>query len=600
MKSRKLLFALLLLAMSMTSVAEDFDGILVNTKQNKWASSKFFAKGIEAINDDDLYEALEMFEKEMKQHPSNGYAICNLAQCQYIAARHEMFTVIYSEDSDDQEIAEAQEQGYKDMRAALPLLDKGIALLPTGDGEAQCQVYRIKASMLRSLDNVDSTQVAECYDKAIAAHPCNDAYEEHMDFFFNDPEIVTADALALRKLYPDDPSNVKLLAYMAYRNEDYAQSLELCEEYQAMLHSQGEEGLDTQVAAIRLMSLKYLGRNEEAMDLALSYIEDFEMGEAIQVYLLIAKNNPDIAEIKLKQRIFADNGDNMLWNTMLGHIMEFKKDYASALNYFKQEENNDHEAYILNEIAKCYYMLGDTQNALTYIDAATIMPDGGEYLLNRDEMLINLGMASKVISEKMTGVEIVKKIDDTEYLHRLNLAELLLQEQDFSQAATILEPLLDLDDGARALSLYATALNGMGRNDDAKKYLQQIVDINPIAQGDIFYLIPALNELGQCDEAKKQAEALAAQWMQYQIEPKDDSTPESCYNIATTFAQIGDSDTALEYLEKHFEHDDMPYNFGFIERDWRINSLRELPQFKRLVEKYKTQWKNNSKTFNKQ
>ena len=97
MKSIKLLFALLLLAMSMTALADDFEGVIVNTGQNKWASSKYFAKGIEAINDDDLEMAIDMFEKEMKQHPSNGYAICNLAHCQFLTAKNEMFTDIYSE-----------------------------------------------------------------------------------------------------------------------------------------------------------------------------------------------------------------------------------------------------------------------------------------------------------------------------------------------------------------------------------------------------------------------------------------------------------------------------------------------------------------------
>ena len=62
------------------------------------------------------------------------------------------------------------------------------------------------------------------------------------------------------------------------------------------------------------------------------------------------------------------------------------------------------------------------------------------------------------------------------------------------------------------------------------------------------------------------------------------------------FAQIGESDKALEYLEKHFLHDDMPYDFGLMERDWRLDNVRELPQYKTLIEKYKTIWKNNATT----
>ena len=597
MRYQKVFLALLLFSMCLTAVAEDFDGIPINSKQNKWASSKYFAKGIEAISDDDLEMALDMFEKEVKQHPSNGYAICNLAQCQFIAARNEMRTVIYSDNSSEQDIAIAKERGNREMNDALPLFDRGLTKLPSTDGEALCQAYRIKAFMLRNFEKVDSTQVAECYEKAITVHPCNDAYEGHMDFFFNNTEVVVADAQALRKLYPDDPSNVKLLAFMAYRSEDFSQCVALCEEYNAMIKSQEEDALDSQVASLQLMTLKELGRNEEAMDLALKFIEDYELNDAAQIFMMLAQIEPELAEIKVKQRLFAEISDKMLlWNTMLGRIMQIKKDYGSALGYFKTVEKTDQVAFIYNEIAKCYYMLGDTENAVKYIDAATIMDEGEEYLSQRDHMLVNCGMASKLISEKMTGVELTNNIDNTQLLQRFILADLLLQERDYAQAATILEPLLDKDDDASALSLYATALRGLGRDDEAQRCMQQITEIDPMPESAIPNIIPALYATGRSDEALKLANSLALQWENYQLDSSGEEIPESCYTIATLFAQIGESDKALEYLEKHFQHDDMPYDFGLMERDWRLDNVRDLPQYKTLIEKYKTIWKNNATT----
>ncbi|MBR5640006.1 MAG: tetratricopeptide repeat protein [Muribaculaceae bacterium] len=599
MKSRKLLFASLLFAMSMTALAEDFNGILINTKQNKWASSNYFAKGVNAINDDDLEDAIDMFGKEVKQHPSNGYAVCNLAQCQFTAAKNEMYTNIYSDDRSEEEINIAIEKGFKGMRAALPLFDKGLSLLPTTDGEALCQAYRVKASMLRNFEDLDSLQVVECYNKAIAVHPCEDVYNEHMDFCFSNTEVVIADAQALRKLCPDDPSNVKVLAVMAYRNKDYAQCLALCEEYNAMLKAQDEDALDIQIASLKIISLKELDRDSEAMDLALTCITDYDFSDAIQMFLDLAEKNPDLAEIKIKQRMFAENGEEVIWNFMLGRIMKLKKDYKGALEYFKKVEKTERVAMVYNEISNCYYMLGDTDNALKYIEAATVMEGGSDYLTERDVMLVNLGMASKVISEKMTGVEIVKNIDETEFFQRFILAELLLQEHDYAQAATILEPMLDKDDGASALSLYATALKGLGRDDEAQRSLLQITEIDPLPDDDLPYRAVALYELGRGDEAIEMANSLAQEWENHQLNRADEKTPESCYTITTVFAQIGDSDKALEYLEKHFLHDSMPYNFGFMDRDWRLDSVRELPQYKTLVEKYKTIWKSNATPTNK-
>jgi hypothetical protein len=33
-----------------------------------------------------------------------------------------------------------------------------------------------------------------------------------------------------------------------------------------------------------------------------------------------------------------------------------------------------------------------------------------------------------------------------------------------------------------------------------------------------------------------------------------------------------------------------------MERDWRLDNVRDLPQYKTLIEKYKTIWKNNATT----
>lgn len=597
MRYKTLLLVLLAMVQWLTAVAQDFDAVVVNSERNKWSSSKYFAKGVEAFNDDDLELALDMLGKELKQHPGNGYAMCNLAQCQFMAARHEMLIVAHSDITSEQE--KAQELGYGGMRAALPLLDKGIAALPAVDSVALCQALCVKASMLLCLDTVDSTLVAECYERAIAVHPCNDAYEGHMEFFFNDTEVVVADALALRKLYPDDPSNVRLLAIMAYRSDDYSQCLALCEEYNSMLKDgQQEDALDTQVASLQLMSLKELGRNEEAMDLALKYIEEYDMGDAVQIFMLLAQIDPELAEIKVKQRMFAEYSDNMLlWNVMLGRIMQMKKDYGSALHYFKTVEETDQEAFIYNDIAKCYYMLGDTENAVKYLDAATIMEEGEQYQRERDLMLVNCGMAGRLISEKKTGLELIRDVESPRINERESLADLLLQEHDYEQVLAIVEPMLGIDGATGSLSLYAAALKRLGRNDEALLYQQKIVEREDAARD---RLIVALHELGRDGKALELAAEMAQYWEDYRAGNRGDETPESCYTIATVFAQIGQSDKALEYLEKHFMHDDMPYNFGLIERDWRLDSVRELPQFKSLVEKYKTQWENNANTIIKQ
>jgi len=604
MKSRRILFTMLAFVVCCTALAEaiDFDAIPVNSSLNKWASSKYFAKGIDAINDYEYETAITMFEKEVKQHPSNGYAICNLAQCRFIIGMFDMTidSVISSEGDIDEDIETVRKNGKDNMLAAFPLLDKGLSKLPATDREAQCQAYRAKAHMLLNMENVDTAQITACYDKAIAIHPCISVYEDHMDSFSMDPEVVAADAQMLRKINPEEPTYVNLLAAASFMNKDYTACLKYCDESIAMQKNEEDEDFDLKMGFIQILSLKELGREDEAMDLALNYIEEEGAAELFDTYLLLAKDDPDLAEIKVKQRLFAGSSDEMVLNALLGHIMEIKKDYTGALEYYRIVEKTNKDAYFFNKIANCYYMLGDTDNALKYIDVATIMDGDGDYCEARDRIFVNSGKASQLIAEKMMGVELIKIITtNDEFSERLNLAELLLQEHEYSQAANIIEPLLEISEDVKALSLYATALKGMGRDDDAQCHLQQIIEIDPMQLNSNPDVITALYATGHTEEALKQANSMALHWENYQIDSRDEETPESCYTIATVFAQIGNSDRTLEYLEKHFQHDDFPYNFGFMERDWRLDNVRELPQYKALVEKYKSQWKSNTISNNK-
>jgi hypothetical protein len=57
---------------------------------------------------------------------------------------------------------------------------------------------------------------------------------------------------------------------------------------------------------------------------------------------------------------------------------------------------------------------------------------------------------------------------------------------------------------------------------------------------------------------------------------------------------MGDSTTALEVLKTHFEQSDIAYNFGMIEKDWRLDPVRSLPEFQQLINTYYSQWKNNN------
>ena len=145
---------------------------------NKWSKSSNFVKGIEAmfyassisddsisINEDKIAvykKAITFFQKELKQHPKNGYAKCNIAMCKHHIASSTLNKYLLNlfdnemMDAVSEEKLEALEEGYqeklkekeKDVREAIKTLDEGLSMIPAADKEIKCQVLIKKYEML--------------------------------------------------------------------------------------------------------------------------------------------------------------------------------------------------------------------------------------------------------------------------------------------------------------------------------------------------------------------------------------------------------------------------------------------------------------------
>ena len=98
----------LLMVVSVDIAAQEVDTeelVVENTvfdskKYNKWTNSTNFRKGAKemsaATENDDFKKAVRFFEKEIKQHPRNGYALCNMALCNSTIAQSSLNQLIYN------------------------------------------------------------------------------------------------------------------------------------------------------------------------------------------------------------------------------------------------------------------------------------------------------------------------------------------------------------------------------------------------------------------------------------------------------------------------------------------------------------------------
>ncbi len=144
----------------------------------------------------------------------------------------------------------------------------------------------------------------------------------------------------------------------------------------------------------------------------------------------------------------------------------------------------------------------------------------------------------------------------------------------FEQASRV-----DPDD-YQALMLRASALAGLGRRSDAEAVYragmlaaEHHLEAHPFDARALYFGANALSQLGDRERARKWAGRAT------ELEPEE---PMVLYNVACVFALMGESDAAMDSLERSV-------TTGWAQRQWMehdpdLASLRDHPRFKALVQ----------------
>lgn len=588
-----------------TAQAGDYETITVNSqKYNKWSSSQNFINGVKAFEDYYYNVAIEAFKKELKLHPANVYAALNKMQAEYALLD---FECELSEEDDTPDIVDKRLSEAKASKVAiLDKIDNTISKLNTADAEGLCAAWQVKALMTECVDieECDTALVNACYDKAIAIHPCADVYKRHIKFNVNNRDILKVDGM---KWYELEPNNLEALAnmiLMSYENEEYDQTLQYIQKYQELIGDEKNQGL----LLIKAESLNKLGRSEEAITIATDILEENMSNEILVYFMRFAYSNPQFALSKVTPKLEIESELQPLWRIVAGFIEgDINHNYNSALEHFQKVhlgfKNNPLMPF---KMALCYYMLGDDSKALINLDAACALPDNEMCYKYRDAMKLALGMTDELIKEKL---EIIA-IDSESGVYRPNeynvLCSALLQNGNYQQVVDLMSTLdanIDNEDSvfdsvvdhdvavdAKAIDLvtWGYALKKLGRDDDARKVFQRQVD-----EGDdqVSPCLPemALIELGRTSEAKAALEAKVADWEKnnpHEISSLNISSTNTYYEIAATYALLGEYDTAVDYMQKHITYDPLPRNIKFMERDWRFDAMLNQPQYNTVLDMY--------------
>ena len=336
-----------------------------------------------------------------------------------------------------------------------------------------------------------------------------------------------------------------------------------------------------EIYRFKMQAYDKMGEVNKAIDAGLDWFDKND--DASTTFIInVLKKRPNYAEASLKSR--AKKSDKPFqWKAFLCQFYEATHKYAEAVRaYDDLEAEFGHYDQInvyrsdcyselgLNEMAIAdiskamekepdweslcrrgdYYRLaGDIDSAIADFSAAIEeIPDEGYAYYKRGWCYEMKGDQQKALEDYNMGLEMTQ---DYPYLFLMR-GELLLQDGNKTEADADFEKVLQLDTLADASSCRMYALHFLGRDQEAEDWMNKIIEDDPESDGNY-------------------------------------------YDQACLYSRMGRLEESVAALRKSFEKGYR--SFSHIRLDDDMDAVRELPEFKALVEEYEAKHAEYLKQF---
>lgn len=276
----------------------------------------------------------------------------------------------------------------------------------------------------------------------------------------------------------------------------------------------------------------------------------------------------ETVDTKLKVEQLRDP-ENPIWTLMRGYLNRWiSRNLKEALISFKQAKEIKTTPILVYSIAECWSHLGDTESALEEVNHALAQDSINVLLLDaKIDYLKDLGRYEEAMkaAEHLILYNPASNIGYKQRgMLRKNMGNVTGAIEDLTMALTIdpshLMPLL------RRGHLYRQK----GDEQRATADFRKVTEIDTITS-EANYTMFAYCALGERDKALTLMNAIL-----------ENKTPESHYDAACLYALIDEKDNALKHLRIAL---DAGYRkFDHIMTDDDLESLRDLPEFKSLVD----------------
>lgn len=508
-------------------------------QEDKRPTSYNYQRGVEAIQKQDLQEALEYFNKDLQEDPKNGYSYSWIAMIR---------------------------NNSQDFGQALTAADMAIKYLPKKDKDYVIFAYSTRAAVYLSLE--DTIKAMDDYNTAIKVKPDeSELYNKRAQIYYeqNKYDLADADYKKMIELKPGD-----VMGYMGLGRDYNAQGKwnEAIEQFDYVTKLASDYSSGYSFRADAYLGLKKW--NEATDDIVNSLICDWDKKALYQ-----ASNIEEPAKTMLIAKLkvqAAKNRNEPKWPYILGLIYETNKEYAKAIEYYEAANKINVSQTVYYRIANSNFDAGNYEQALTAINhALDIDSTDVDFQSLKANTYYEMGNVSEAIKE-WDKVLTTNPDYAWGYYRRGWFKDL---SGDFDGAVEDLSMSIVLDpDYAYSYDSRGEIYKKQGKNDMAEADFKKVIDIEnkPEKYDCIQY---AYIGLGQYEKAIAAIDTIIA---------RDTTDAGNYYDAACAYCRMGNKAVGLKMLEKSLK---LGYRrFAHIQRDADMDLIRDTPEFKALIGKY--------------
>ena len=496
-----------------------------------------YTRGVEAINNNNAEEALDYLNKEINDHPDNGYAFAWIALVRN-----------YNEE----------------FGRALTAANVAVKKIPSKDKEYKAFAYGTRAQVYLNLE--DTIQALKDYSQAINIVPDDDRlYNQRAQVYYEQGkyDLADKDYLKMISLKEGDVMGYMGIGRNANAQKRYEDAIKQFD-YVVKL-----EPNYSSAYSFRAESYIGLKKYNEAIDDVISALGIDRDRKAFYELQELADSAFEQTVAKLKvQKIKEPNEQS--WDYDLGIVYERAAKYNKAIAYYKESLEKESNIITASRISSCYDDLGDYDKALEYCNQAIALDSvKANYLYEKANILDNAGRTQEAI--KTMSDYIANTPDEPAGYY---------QRGWFKDHSGDIEGALE--DYTMAITLqpnvaYAYLNRGVlyrlkGENAKAESDFKQVVRLDSIPE-DAECSFYAYYYLGQKDKAIEVLNTML-----------DKDKKGNCYDAACLYSVMGEKEKALSYLRQSLE--DGYRRFAHIKRDRDLNNIRNTEEFKVLLKEY--------------